>query len=53
MQTLREVKNKNEKALATKEKPEIKSVKKSQKALTRTERPTTIQILQRQKRRKK
>ena len=54
VQTLREVKNKKEKALATIEKPETKNGKKSQKkALTRTERPITIQILQRQKRRRR
>ena len=47
----RSKKHKKEKALATIEKPEIKSVKKSQKkALNRTERPITILILQRQKR---
>ena len=50
VQTLREVNNKKEKALAT----ETKNMKKSQKkALTRTERPITIQILQRQKRRRR
>ena len=54
MQTLREVKNKKEKALSTLEKPETKKVKKSQKkALTRTECRITIQILQRQKRRRR
>ena len=54
VQTLTELKNKKEKALATTEKPETKNVKKSQKkALTRTERPITIQILQRQKRRRR
>ena len=53
VQTLKEVKKK-EKALATIEKPEFKNVKKSQKkALTRTERPIMIQILQRQKRRRR
>ena len=54
VQTLREVKNKKEKALATIEKPGTKNVKKIQKkAPTRTERPITIQILQRQKRRRR
>ena len=54
VQTLREVKNTNEKVSAVIEKPEIKNVKKSQKkALTHTERPITIQILQRQKRRRR
>ena len=54
VQTLRELKNKKEKALATIEKSEIKIVKKSQeKALTSTERPITIQILQRQNRRRR
>ena len=51
MQTLKEARNKKEEVLATIEKPEIKSVKKSQKkAPTRTECPIKIQILQRQKR---
>ena len=50
VQTLREVKNKKEKALETIEKVETKNVKKSQKkALTRTERSITIQILHCQK----
>ena len=54
VQTLREVKNTNEKVSAVIEKPETKNVKKSQKkALTHTERPITIQILQRQKRRRR
>ena len=54
VQTVREEKNKKQKALATIEKLETKNVKKNQKkALTRTERPITIQILQRQKRRKR
>ena len=53
VQTLREVKKK-EKALAKIEKPETKNGKKSQKkALTPTERPITIQIHQRQKRRRR
>ena len=53
MQNLREERNTNEKVSAVIEKPEIKNVEKSRKkALTRTERPITIQILQRQKRRK-
>ena len=54
VQTLREVKNTNEKVSAVIENPETKNVKKSQKkALTHTERPITIQILQRQKRRRR
>ena len=54
VQTLREVRKTNEKVSAVIEKPENKSVKKSQKkALTHTERPITIQILQRQKRRRR
>ena len=54
VQTLREVKNTNEKVSAVIEKPKAKNVKKSQKkALTRTKRPITIQILQRQKRRRR
>ena len=54
LQTLREVKNTNEKVSAVIEKPKTKNVKKSQKkALTHTERPITIQILQRQKRRRR
>ena len=54
VQTLREVKNTNEKVSAVIEKLETKNVKKSQKkALTHTERPITIQILQRQKRRRR
>ena len=54
VQTLREVKNTNEKVSAVMEKPETKNVKKSQKkALTHTERPITIQILQLQKRRRR
>ena len=54
VQTLREVKNTNEKVSAVMEKPKTKNVKKSQKkALTHTERPITIQILQRQKRRRR
>ena len=43
VQTLREVRNKREKALAIIEKPETNNLKKSQKkVLTRTERPITI-----------
>ena len=54
VQTLREIKNTNEKVSAVLEKPETKNVKKSQKkALTHMERPITIQILQRQKRRRR
>ena len=54
VQTLREVKNTNEKVSAVIEKPGTKNVKKSQKkALTHTERPITIQILQCQKRRRR
>ena len=54
VQTLREVKYTNEKVSAVLEKPKTKNVKKSQKkALTHTERPITIQILQRQKRRRR
>ena len=54
VQTLREAKNTNKKVSAVIEKPETKNVKKCQKkALTRTERPITIQILQRQKRRRR
>ena len=54
VQTLREVKNTNEKVSAVIEKPKIKNVKKSQKkALTHTVRPILIQILQRQKRRRR
>ena len=54
VQTLREVKNTNEKVSAVIEKPKTKNVKKSQKkALTHTERPITIQILQPQKRRRR
>ena len=54
VQTLREVKNKIEKALSIIEKPETKNVKRSQKkALTRKECPIRIQILQRQKRRRR
>ena len=52
VQTLREVKNSSEKVSAVIEKHETKNVKKShKKALTHTERPITIQILQGQKRR--
>ena len=51
MQTLREVKNTNEKVSAVKDKPENKNVTTSQKkALIRSERPITSQILQSQKR---
>ena len=54
VQTLREVKNINEKVSAVIEKPKTKNVKNSQKkAPTHTERPITIQILQRQKRRRR
>ena len=52
MQILGEVKNKKEKVLTTIEKPKTKNVKKNQKkAVTHTEGPIRIQILQRQKRR--
>ena len=54
VQALREVTNTNEKVSAIIEKPETKNVKKSQKkALTNTERPITVQILQRQKKRRR
>ena len=48
-QTLREVKDKKQKALALIEKPEAKN----EKAPTHTERPITIQLLQRRKRRRR
>ena len=54
MQTLRKVKNTKQKVSVLIEKPKTKNVKKSQKkALTHTKRPITIQILQRQKRRRR
>ena len=54
VQILSEVKNKKEKVSAVIEKPERKNVKKSQKkALTRTDCPKRIKILQRQKRQRR